>query len=218
LSRETHQRGGEPKIITKEKVVLIKETDVVADAVKSAIPALVAIFEVMPPEKTDTPLAEPLQDVPKEVPKDVTKPEYVFRARGVFIGGSIVASDAGALEDGKKYIVRSIASGTDTEVKEMKVVKNIAYLTLEQSNGSTVALAQSSDIQLGQTLIILGGESRLRVTTGIISDLERSEGGAITALSVGTDATPGASLLTMDGKLLALSIAGAWVPADIITQ
>jgi S1-C subfamily serine protease len=114
--------------------------------------------------------------------------------------------------------VRSIASGTDTEVKEMKVVKNIAYLTLEQSNGSTVALAQSSDIQLGQTLIILGGESRLRVTTGIISDLERSEGGAITALSVGTDATPGASLLTMDGKLLALSIAGAWVPADIITQ
>lgn len=199
---EKDPKGGEPKIITKEKTVLVKESDLVADAVKSAIPytvsVVIAVKEPAPEEGGEA----------KEVQK--------FIARGVFVSGDTVATDATGIAEDSVLVIKPLASQTEIPVTKIKIVSGVAYLTLEKGSGQSAQKAEGGAIQLGETLILVGGTSRPKVSTGIVSDIVRSESGALSTLSVPVDATPGTPLVTMEGKLVALLIGGGWVPAGML--
>ncbi len=194
-------KGGEPKVVTKEKVVLVREADFVADAVKGAVPSLVSIYELR--KKEDAP--EPKTGQTEEL-------DRIFVARGIFMGATVVMTDAAVIKEGSTYVVRSLATGAETAVVSFKHTSAGAYLTLEKAVGAVLSSGESSVVQLGQTLIVLGGAERLRVTTGIISDLERDSDGNIQSLTVNTDAIAGNALMTMDGKLVAIFADDGWVP------
>lgn len=197
-------KGGEPKVITKEKVVLVREADLVAEAVKGAVPSIVNIYELRKKdssEKADT----------KTEPQEGDL-ERVFVARGIFMGATIVMTDSAVMKEGVRYVARTLATGAETEVVSYKQTSVGAYLTLEKAVGAALSSGDSSAVQLGQTLIVLGGAERLRVTTGIISDLERNSDGVVQSLTLSGDAIAGNTLITMDGKLVAIYAGDTWVP------
>ncbi len=195
-------KGGEPKVVTKEKVVLVREADFVADAVKGAVPSLVSIYELRKKE------------VVEGEKKDTTSDEFdrIFVARGVFMGATIVMTDASIIKEGATYVVRSLATNAETAVTAIKTTNAGAYLTLEKAVGATLSSGESNSVQLGQTLIVLGGAERLRVTTGIVSDLERDNDGNLKSLTLNAEAISGNTLITMDGKLVAIYTGDTWVP------
>jgi hypothetical protein len=205
---------GEPKVVTKEKTVLVKETDVVAETVKSAVPALASIYGEAAPA-ADQPAAT---TGATPAPATPAAPEHVFVARGLFVAADTIATDAAMIVEGKKYFVRSLASGTEVPVTAVKVQDGVAYLSVEKGTGTVLAEVAGDDVQLGQTVIALGGLSRLKVTTGIVSDIERDSDNALSSISVAADATPGTPLITMDGKLIAIFVKDTWVPASQLLQ
>jgi hypothetical protein len=201
-------KNGEPKVVTKEKVVLVKEADFVADAVKGAVPSLVSVYEVRAvPDSLDS---ETKKEDTKNEP--VEKTEKVFVARGIFMGASVVMSDGTAFKKDATYVVRTLATGTETQVSGVKVTNGAAYLTLEKAIGAALSSADGTGVRLGQTLIVLGGAERLRVTTDIISDIERGSDESIKSMTLNTDAIAGNALISMEGKLVALFVDGAWMP------
>lgn len=200
---ENSSKGGEPKVVTKEKVVLVREADFVADAVKGAVPSLVSIYELRKKE-------DALEKDKKST--ETEELDRIFIARGIFMGATVVMTDGAVIKEGSTYVVRSLATGAETAVISFKHTSAGAYLTLEKAVGAVLSSGESSQVQLGQTLIVLGGAERLRVTTGIISDLERDSDGNIRSLTVNTDAIVGNALMTMDGKLVAIFAGDNWVP------
>lgn len=199
---EKDPKGGEPKVVTKEKVVLVREADLVADAVKGAVPSLVSVYELRK--------KEPVEGEKKTT--DTEELERVFVARGIFMGATIVMTDASVIKEGVTYVVRSLATNAETSVTAVKTTSAGAYLTIEKAVGATLSTSDATSVQLGQTLIVLGGAERLRVTTGIISDLERDSDGILKSLTLNAEAISGNTLITMDGRLVAIYTGDAWVP------
>ncbi|MFM2414693.1 MAG: hypothetical protein RI911_386 [Candidatus Parcubacteria bacterium] len=208
VEKDISNKGGEPKFITKEKVILVKEADFVADAVKGTVPSLVTIYELRAPEDEKAAEGQTASDEKKE--KELT--EKVFVARGVFMGASLIISDESAFKKDAQYIVKSLATGTESAVESVKFSGGAAYLTIEKAIGGALSSADSSAVQLGQTLILLGGAERLRVTTDIVSDMERAADGSIQSITLNSDAISGNALISMDGKLVAIYVNASWLP------
>jgi hypothetical protein len=235
-------------VTTKEKTVVVKETDLISGAVQAALPSLAAVYSVvaapnakpsaesaaatsatqsattanavgMPGDSVaQTPLS---QTVPTTDPAaDGVKGGKLlktFLARAVFTSDSAVQTDASAFAEipGLKAVefeIVNIASGTKSTVEKVVKVGGTLVFTLAKKSGVAIKRGDVQKVQLGNTLVVLGGEGRVQVATGVVGDIDRTDKGVVTALSLdGVAPQPGSVLVDLEGRMLAQFIAGSWL-------
>ncbi len=184
------------KIITKEKTVIVSDSDLIATAVELNTPSVVRIYT----------LGE--------------APEFV--ALGVVISaGGVVATDASKITDDTEYAVHSQSSEYSATVLRTSSTKQIALLELTDT--TTVprpASISASRTKLGSSAVLLSGLDKITVAQGLVTEL----GTDSFATNLDSDGIlPGAILINIDGNVVGISTAasresgGSWfVPARSI--
>lgn len=235
-------------VTTKEKTVVVKETDLISAAVQAAMPSLVSVYVILPastpvPESAPetvtggVPVVDPATQVASpadsqnasqtvaqggqgggvgqgnaDAPATESKTVKKLVARGVFISDSVIITDASALPKDAKVEVVSLVSGNTLAVESVEMKGGIARLTVAKKSGVGIKRGDVQMLQLGNTLVSLGGEGRVQVATGVVSDVDRNDKKAVTGISLDTVVTSaGAALVNLEGELIALNVKGAWV-------
>ncbi len=223
----------------EETVKIVKEESAIIDAVKKADPAVVSIVITKDVPKIEQYYSSPFGDnplfqqffgdqfnIPQYRQQGTEKKEigggsgFIVSPDGLIITNKHVVSDKEAdytvlTNDEKKYEAKVLARDP---------VKDLAVLKIEKTSLPTVALADSDNLEVGQTVIAIGnalGEFRNTVSVGVISGLKRS----VTASGAGfgteqlinviqTDAAinPGNSggpLLNSAGQVIGVNVAMA---------
>jgi hypothetical protein len=233
-------------VTTKEKTVVVKETDLISKAVQSALPSLVAVYSKSKPvadaaapanltpsssaqagstltatAAASDALAQSAQTEGSIEGAEATKADTAtirrFLSRGVFISDSVLVTDAAVLGDldtatAAHLEIVNLASGATLTATSVTVSKGVARITVPKQSGSPVRISSAQAVQLGNTLVMLAGESRVQVATGIVSNLERDDKKRIISLTVdGISPQPGAILVDLEGSMLAQYIGGAWM-------
>lgn len=177
--------------VTQEKTVVVKESDLISQAVSRANPSLVRLYTT----STDTP---------------------IFLGLGVVLDASgTIVSDADIFKEGDVAIAE-LANGSHARVSltSQDATSAIAYFAPAASttdgkpliwNPITIA---GSHPALGATVIAIGGKSTARIASGIITTLIASaddKAPQVIDTDVSPDAIlPGSPLITSEGTLLGL--------------
>ncbi len=227
--------GGEKE----ETIKVVKEDSAIIDAVKKADPAVVSIVITKDVPKLEQYYSNPFGNdpffqqffgdqfnTPQYRQKGTEKKEvgggsgFIVSSDGLIVSNNHVVSDKEAeytvlANDGKKYPAKVLARDS---------VKDLAVLKIEKTGLPTLALGDSDNLQVGQTVIAIGnalGEFRNTVSAGIISGLKRSvtasgSGAGTEQLTnvIQTDAAinPGNSggpLLNLSGEVIGVNVAMA---------
>ena len=178
-------------IVTQEKTVIIKEADLISQALTRVNPSIVRLFTT----STDTP---------------------AFLALGVVMDASgTIVSDADIFKTGDVAIAE-LASGSRVRVtlSSQDATSAIAYFAsaTTTTEGKSIVWSPISIAgvhpALGTTVIAIGGKSTPRVGTGIITTLIASaddKGPQVIDTDVGVEAIfAGAPLIATEGNLLGL--------------
>ncbi len=136
-------------VITTEKTIIVKEADLITQAVARARPSTVRIYA----KGTDS-----VGD---------------FLSRGIVLAdGYAVAALSGAAT-GTSYVIQSGDKSIEAKVvktdKENKLV--LLALTEPDKEHMPAATANTSPVTLGQTVVALTGESSLKVASGITTSI-----------------------------------------------
>ncbi|MDO8576465.1 MAG: hypothetical protein Q7R90_04060 [bacterium] len=193
-------------VITQEKTVIVKEADLISQALTRVNPSIVRLFTT----STDTP---------------------AFLALGVVMDASgTIVSDADIFREGD-VAVAELASGSRVRVtlSSQDVTSAIAYFAsaTTTTEGKSVVWSPISIAgvhpALGTTVIAIGGKSTPRVGTGIITTLIAAaddKGPQVIDTDVGVESIlAGAPLISTEGTLLGLrtGIARAASPTGFVS-
>jgi len=178
-------------IVTQEKTVIVKESDLISQALTRVNPSIVRLFTT----STDTP---------------------AFLALGVVMDASgTIVSDADIFKEGDVAIAE-LASGSRVRVTltSQDTTSAIAYFAAATTTteGKTPVWSPISIAgihpALGATVIAIGGKSTPRVGTGIITALIASaddKGPQVIDTDVGVESIfAGSPIITTEGSLLGL--------------
>ena len=178
-------------IVTQEKTVIVKESDLISQALTRVNPSIVRLFTT----STDTP---------------------AFLALGVVMDASgTIVSDADIFKEGDVAIAE-LASGARVRVTltSQDTTSAIAYFAAATTTteGKTPVWSPISIAgihpALGATVIAIGGKSTPRVGTGIITALIASaddKGPQVIDTDVGVESIfAGSPIITTEGSLLGL--------------
>ena len=178
-------------IVTQEKTVIVKESDLISQALTRVNPSVVRLFTT----STDTP---------------------AFLALGVVMDASgTIVSDADIFKEGDVAIAE-LASGSRVRVTltSQDTTSAIAYFAAATTTteGKTPVWSPISIAgihpALGATVIAIGGKSTPRVGTGIITALIASaddKGPQVIDTDVGVESIfAGSPIITTEGSLLGL--------------
>ena len=178
-------------IVTQEKTVIVKESDLISQALTRVNPSVVRLFTT----STDTP---------------------AFLALGVVMDASgTIVSDADIFKEGDVAIAE-LASGARVRVTltSQDTTSAIAYFAAATTTteGKTPVWSPISIAgihpALGATVIAIGGKSTPRVGTGIITALIASaddKGPQVIDTDVGVESIfAGSPIITTEGSLLGL--------------
>jgi len=220
-----------PQIIEKEKIIY--EDDLVTEMVKRASPAVVSIMateEVTQYVIKNQPF-DPFFNFPGfdfKFPQYEQLPEKrkqtVGRGTGFFISSDgMILTNKHVVSDEKIEYSIITSEGKSLPVKIMAVdpFNDIAILKVEGKNFSHLALGNSDQIKIGQTVVAIGfalGEFKNTVTKGVVSGIERrivaGGGSQVEQLEdvIQTDAAinPGNSggpLLNLKGEVIGINTA-----------
>jgi len=164
-------------VITRERTIIIKESDLIAAAIAENKTKIVSVV-------------------------DAESGKFV--SLGVFIDSKgTLAMDAGTLtEDGSYAIDIGAEENIPATVTYEGGARGIALLTAEAERiGVTAIVPSEASLQLGQTLVaFIGGGS---ITQGIATTL--GEGSYIGTSISGTQIAPGAPLINVDGEVVGMS-------------
>ena len=170
----------ETKIITQEKKVIVRESDLVASAVKRVSPSIVRIYTDQENEK--------------------------FVALGVVISAQgIIATDAQSLDPTLNYRVYTADDVYGARVSRSGGVRSIALLTL--SDSETVprpAGLRETNIPLGKTAVLLSGLKEDILSQGIVTQLDH---GAFAAGIEPEKVLPGSIIVDTNGLVMGISTA-----------
>lgn len=184
-------------VITQEKTVTIKETDLVAQAVARTRGSVVRVHGY----SNDTLGA--------------------FLSRGVVVADGYVVVQATGLTLGAMLAVVSGESFKTAKVVTLDVGHNLALIAVNTEQVTPAAFGTSA-VVLGQSVIALSGSSGLSVDNGIVTSVAESEGGqASFAINIkSTSLVPGSVITNMDGAVIGLYTgdAAAIVPAATVVR
>ncbi len=171
-------------VVTKETTVVVKDDDLVAQSIASVQKGIVRIVSL---NDRDT-----------------------LVARGVVIDQEgVVLSDRGSLEPLGTTNFEAILPGGERVPIVMRVpAGTTTIVTLDLRMASTsgkiaaIPLANGGKLQLGQSVIRIGGTGADTVSTGVIAKLPDSHSRLVQATVVST--TPGSIIVTSFGELIGL--------------
>lgn len=211
----------DPIVITETEMVIVQQSDLVAAAVSKNKDSSIILYKVAQGTLTEDvrledgvdELAEDVQNEPKETPADMTASAVVavnnipagtlvFVSRAAVLAGGILAADSSVLEMGAEYVVLG-ADGQRVMVKVHAQSGGIALL--DTYAGTSTSLGDVTQLARGQAVIVLSGTNRLRVTTGIVSDIILNDGSIVAVEIDRTIDTPGSMLISIDGELIGMS-------------
>ncbi len=194
-------------VVTQEKTVIIKESDLISQALVRVNPSIVRLF-------TTSPAAGGASTTP------------AFLALGVVMDASgTIVSDADMFKEGDVAIAE-LASGSRVRVTltSQDATSAVAYFasatsTIEGKSPVWSPISISGvHPTLGATVISLGGKSIPRVGTGIVTALIASadeKGPQVIDTDVGVDSIlAGSPLITTEGNLLGLRTGVARASSD----
>ncbi len=171
-------------VVTKETTVVVKDDDLIAKSIGSAQKGMVRIVSKNAPD--------------------------VLVARGVVVDKKgVVISDRGSLEPMGTINFEAILPDGTRVPAVMRIptaTTSLAVLDLQLATSSStlapVTFADQSKLQLGQSVIRIGGTGGDTVGTGVIARLPEPHGSLIQASVLST--TPGSVLLTQFGEVIAI--------------
>jgi len=144
----------------------------------------------------------------------------VFVSRSIALDGGLLITDSSLIDPAAHHVVLNDA-GQRVDIVLQSGNNGMAIFT--SSVGTSTSLQDATTLQRGQAIIALSGVDRLRVTTGIISDIVLTEG-IVTAIEIDkVVSTPGSMLINMSGRVVGMSTGAsrangsAWfTPSNII--
>ena len=175
-------------VITTEKTVVVKESDLISQAVARVRPSIVRVHA----EGADASLGE-------------------FVARGLVIAnGYAITSMLGAMEDAR-YVVPVGDKVVIARVIKVDAENNLALLSLTETEGvHTPAVVMSTGVMtLGQTVIGLTGTASMKVASGIVTsaDESKTESGEVIQSSFDTNIgtlVMGSTIVNTDGGVVGM--------------
>ncbi|HEX9503273.1 MAG TPA: trypsin-like peptidase domain-containing protein [Patescibacteria group bacterium] len=173
------------------KTVVVNENSAVIDVVKKASPAVVSIIiskdlsKIPGYSSSSSPFdfgpfsLDPFVKNRNNQPGTPNIQEvgggsgFIITADGLIVTNKHVVADANAtytvlMNDGKKY---------DAQVLARDPVNDLALVKIKATNLPTIALGDSTNLQIGQKVIAIGnslGQYQNTVTTGVVSGIGRS--------------------------------------------
>jgi hypothetical protein len=202
--------GQAASVVTTEKTVVVKESDLIAKAVETMRPSLVHIY--------------------------ASSSEPLFLGLGIVLdAGGTVVSDGAAIGE-TKNITLVFSNGTRLSASVVSRNTESGFITLQsatttsdgksaQFNPATLAVGKPS---LGQTVIVLSGKTIARIEDGIVTALMPL--GKDTEATVDTNVSgdfimSGSPLINTDGSLMGVSTMvsrasspRAFMPSAILVQ
>ncbi len=164
--------------VMTEKTVVVKEDDLTAKSIAAAQKALIRVVAATNPE--------------------------VLIARGVIVGNGIALTDRQALlQSGYSDFEAILSSGVRAPVSIVTGTTSIALLAIATSTPEAVPMANAGKLQLGQSVIRIGGGGADKVGVGVVSELPNEDHKNLIEASV-SSATPGSVLLTLFGELIGI--------------
>ena len=182
-------------VVTREKTVVVRESELISQAVERAGPAVARLYT----SNSETPF---------------------FLGLAVVLDASgAVASDTDALGDRADAIVelqdgsrvRAFVTSRDSD-------SNVAFLqsATTTTDGKSASFKSATigvgNVRLGQTVIALGGKTRTRISDGIVTAIvpQASAGSSATASIIETNISedviiPGGVLINTDGEVIGIS-------------
>ncbi len=220
----------DPIVITETKEVVVPQSELIAAAVSKNKNSTIILYQVVNNEVlteeatgqntdfteenvvsvTDTESIENMEvvETTDQVATALTAVEdeemetIVFASRAIVLPNEILATDAYAISEGNEYVILD-SNGERVPVLLQNITDDIALFSA--SIGTPTTLADTTQLKRGQTVIALSGTDRLKVTTGIISDIV-IENDNIKAVELDAAvATPGSALINIDGELIGMS-------------
>ena len=182
-------------IITREKTVVVKESDLISEAVAQTTPSIVRLYT----GNTEMP---------------------VLMGLGIVLDASgLIASDTEALGDSADAIiefqdgshVRAFVTSRDRD-SNLAFLQSATTTTDGKPFVSKPAVLVAGSINLGQTVIALVNKSRVRIAQGIITDIIPRKSPESSALPdiietniPGESVMPGGVLINIDGEIIGIS-------------
>jgi len=168
-------------VVTKEKTVIVKDDDLAAQSIAKMQKAIVRI---------------------------AAKGGDLLLTRGVLISqdgvalvdrGSLGGAEAyeAILPDGERVVAKLRAGSASSSI----AVMDIAVGT---SSVAAAAIADASKLQLGQSVIRIGGTGADTVGTGVIARMPSPETHSYLIEASVTSATPGSVLMTLFGEIIGI--------------
>ena len=199
---------GQVAAAATEKIVTTQESDRVADAVAKSVPVAVHLFA----QGKDTYGAD----------------VEVFLGLGVVASrDGLIFADASMMADGASISVRrsdgvrvpGIVVGRDTAAGIARIQAATSTETEKDGTkqmmpiGWTPAVFVNSKAQLGETVVALGGQSSLKIASGIVTALSAGSEGAAAHLietSISSEVyAVGSPLVTTNGEVLGIATAAS---------
>lgn len=192
-------------VVTQQKTVVVKESELVAQAVSDATPSVVRVYST-------------------------SDANHSFISLGIVISGAgTIATDESAISDQSDAII-GLPDGTPVRafVTARDEVNGLAFLTPASTTPSTVkwvpATLSAKGPELGASVIVLSGESVAHIGNGLVSSLTPVKSGTIIDTSVPETAImKGSPLIDIDGNIIGVSTGysrassqTAFVPASAI--
>lgn len=190
-------------VITTEKTVVVKETELISQAVARARPSMARLHVAGAEGK--------LGD---------------FAARGFVIADTYVVA-ALKTEAGAVYLVPVGEKHAEAKVVKADAERGIALLSLNELEGmhTPAAAIGTGSVILGQTVIAITGNAGLKVMSGIVTGAEdgKTESGELVQTSFETNMTDstlvaGSPILNTDGAVIGMYTGGKnIVPSSALT-
>ncbi len=180
-------------VITREKTVVLKESDLVADAVKRVSPSIVRLYS-----------------------SDVESPTFLGLGLVLDAGGRVVTDTAALGDYADARVAMPDGSRVRAFVKSRDVLNGLAFLqaaTTTESGGQQKAIpwvgaALSSERPvLGSSVIVLSGKTIFRIGSGIVTAIiPQNDNEDVVDTNVPQDSLMrGSPLINSDGSVLGVS-------------
>jgi hypothetical protein len=168
-------------VVTKEKTVTIRESDLVADAIAKVRPSVVRVHATTAGDAS------------------------TFIARGVYVAQDVVVAPAGGMTVGATYSVIGAEATYAAKVAGVNAGLNIALLVVEKGSKFTPASFSQAPVVLGQTVVGISGATGIKIAQGIVTGVT-GEGESQTSFDTSIeDLVPGTSLIDTKGGVIGLT-------------
>lgn len=169
-----------PAVVTTEKTVVVRESDLIAQAVSDASSAIVRLYERQGGTET-------------------------FIGFGVAISESRLLTDSVAVTEGSTLVTRDGDTVIEFHVTERNSSLGIAVLEKATSTSAhpwTPIRMSKNAPTLGQTVVALTGEKSTRIGQGIVT--ATGDGAVLETTIEPTETLSGGPLINIDGELIGL--------------